>query len=79
MLRGETLSEIETSIPSASHWQSCVSAASMTHAVSGWMMPVSSAMGMNLSGGMSPSRGWFHLTSASTVWIAPVASVTCGW
>ena len=79
MLRGETFSDTETSIPSASHLHSWVRAASMTHAVSGWMIPVSSAIGMNLSGGISPSRGWFQRTRASTVWIAPVASVICGW
>ena len=51
----------------------------MTHAVSGWMIPVSSAIGMKRSGGIKPSRGWFQRMSASTEWIAPVARVIWGW
>src|SRR5260370_734405 len=46
MLRGETLSDTPTSIPSSSQRHSCASAESMTPAVSGWMIPVSSVIGM---------------------------------
>ena len=66
MVRGDTLSATETSMPAASHLHSCSSAESSAHAVSGWMTPVSSVIGMKRSGGMRPSRGWFHRTSAST-------------
>ena len=71
--------DTETSMPSASHLHSCSSAESMTQAVRGWMMPVSSAIGMKRSGGIRPSRGWFQRSSASTALTAPVATVTCGW
>ena len=43
------------------------------------MRPVSSASGMNSSGGMRPRPGWFQRTRASTETVWPVARSTIGW
>ena len=43
------------------------------------MMPVCSASGMNPSGPMHPSCGWFQRTSASSASVAPPWSGTFGW
>ena len=41
--------------------------------------PVSSASGMNSTGGTSPRSGWFHRTSASKPVVRPSVSRTVGW
>ena len=41
--------------------------------------PVSSASGMNSTGGMSPRSGWFQRTSASKPVVRRSVSRTMGW
>ena len=65
-LRVDTLTETVTSRPSCRQRLHCSSEASSTRSVSGLMIPVCSASGMNPSGPMQPSCGWFQRTSAST-------------
>ena len=43
------------------------------------MTPVRSAMGMKEAGVSRPRVLWFHLISASSPMMRPVASSTCGW
>ena len=57
----------------------CRQASFSTQSPIGAISPVSSAIGMNFIGAMTPSLGWFHLTRASTAKTHPVRKSTCGW
>ena len=47
--------------------------------MSGPISPLSSATGMNWSGGIIPCVGWGQRSSASMVAIPPVRRSICGW
>jgi hypothetical protein len=58
---------------------SWVQAVRSTQSPSGLMSPVSSASGMNSTGGTMPRVGWRQRTSASMPMILPLLRHACGW
>ncbi|MGA9077113.1 MAG: hypothetical protein WB383_02105 [Acidimicrobiales bacterium] len=54
-------------------------ASPITHSPIGTMSPVSSAIGMNSSGGTIPRAGSIHRMSASTPVYRPSCRSTIGW
>ena len=59
--------------------RACRHASSSTHWPIGTIRPVSSAIGMNWIGEITPRSGWSQRSSASTSRIRPVSSVMIGW
>ena len=82
--RAERLTDTNSGLSSgadrvARHLAAWRHAVSRTHRPSGMIRPVSSASGMNASGGTRPRVGCCQRTSASKPTISVLSSVTIGW
>ena len=66
-------------MPSCSHARCWRQASRSTHAPIGTIRPVSSAMGMNLSGGTRLPSGWGQRIRASMPISSPERVSTWGW
>ena len=64
--------------PCARQAASCPTALRSTHSLIGTIMPLSSAIGMNSSGGMTPYSGWRQRTRASKPARPPLRRSTFG-
>ena len=58
-------------IPSSCHFLTCLQAVSNIHSPIGTIRPVSSAIGINVTGEIHPFSGCFHRIKASTELIDP--------
>ena len=67
----ERLTERRSIMPSRCHATSCRQASRSTRAPSAWIIPDSSAMGMNSVGGITPRTGSRQRSSASTAPVRP--------
>ena len=65
--------------PAARHAAPCAQACSSTHLPISVISPVSSASGMNSSGGTTPRTGWFQRISASTPVVLMSLRANVGW
>ena len=65
--------------PASRHNAICRQASFSTQVPMASMTPVSSAIGMNLSGGIRPRSGWRQRIRASTPRTRFFVAQTCGW